>query len=142
MDSQLTLALNYLKFIGEVLALLGFVGTLMVFCAKGILAFGELRTSLKRAIGFCERFESSFSIYQEDTRQVHDDFRDRFAEIDSQLKVINFALDLDGRAQDYITSERARKHQDERRHIDARRAQDGVNRDVRRMIDLNTPDDA
>lgn len=133
-------ALLYLKFVGEVVALLGFTGTVMIFCAKGILAFGELRTSLKRAIGFCERFESSFSIYQEETREIHQEFRTEISEIHSQLKVINYALDLDHRAQDFIASERSRKHQEERR-ADARRAQDQVNRDVRTMIPLTPPDD-
>lgn len=133
-------ALLYLKFVGELIALLGFVGTVMVFCAKGILAFGELRTSLKRAIGFCERFESSFSIYQEETREIHEDFRTEIAEIHSQLKVINYALDLDHRAQDFIASERVRKHQEERR-AESRRAQDHVDRDVRAMIPLTPSDD-
>lgn len=147
-NSQIEVALTYLKFVGEVVALLGFVGTVMVFCAKGILAFGDLRHSIKTAIGFMERFELKFDEAQEEVRMNYKEFRDcfsehneQFAKHDSRLKTVEFVLDLDHRAQNYIDTVSRAEQNNRRTHV-PRRTQDQVNQDVRDMIDLNQDDDA
>lgn len=94
-------------------------GGAMVFFAKGILVFGEIRSGLKNALAFMERFEKKFDTSQEAIHRAHDGFRDNFAEHDGRLGRLELATGLDG----------------DRRHL-VRRTQDQVLRDVRQMSDL------
>lgn len=122
-----------------VVGALGLGGAFAVFCAKGIIAFGDLRTSLRRAVAFCDRFELDFKTYQNETRVAHEEFRECFSDHNIRLEKVEFVLDLDRHAQNFVEEARRTQHQPNRRSH-TRRSQDQVNDDVREMLNLPQDD--
>lgn len=66
----------------------------VVFFAKGIMVFADIRSSIKSALAFMERFETKFDKSQADVRLTHDDFRDCFAKHDTRLGRLELATGL------------------------------------------------
>lgn len=77
-----------------VTGLIVFSGGAIVFFAKGVLVFADIRTSIKSALAFMERFEKKFDHSQADVRLAHEDFRDCFAKHDTRLGRLELATGL------------------------------------------------
>lgn len=77
-----------------VTGLVVFSGGAIVFFAKGVLVFADIRTSIKSALAFMERFETKFDRQQDEVRITHEDFRDCFAKHDTRLGRLELATGL------------------------------------------------